>query len=217
MFESRLSLNYQEFDQAFAEFAAHSRKSSKQVLRGQAKLFVRDIMKVTPPNKDWSWRPKVGAAMVKDDMRRAVIASRSKKQTYPAAATIHKRMRNRKGRVPKSMRPERATGVGAHLKRMLARVGLLASGWNAAAAKYGFKPPQWIARHGSRRGNAVEIDRKLGLRIRIENAVRFASEVTGMQRRTQWALNNRARQMEKQLEDRAIKQAARKAKFATAS
>jgi len=215
MFEGKITLNYDAFELSLAEFAKLSRKSSKEVLRGQAKLFVRDVMKITPPNKDWRWRPKVGAAMVRKDIRRAVKSSR--RPGMPAAAEIHKRMRNRKGRVPESMRPEAATGVGAHLKRMLARVGLLASGWNAAAAKYGFKPPQWIARHGTRRGSAVEIDRKLGLVIRIQNAVRFASEVTGMQRRAQWALNNRARQMDKQLEDRAIKQAARKAKFATAS
>jgi hypothetical protein len=214
MFESRISLNYDAFELALAEFSKQSRKSARDVLRGQARLFVRDVMKVTPPNKDWRWRPKVGAAMVRKDIRRAVKTSR--RPGLPAAAQIHKRVRNRKGRVPDSTYPERASGVPAYLKAMLARVGLLASGWNAAAVKYGFKPPEWIARHGTRRGNAVEIDKKLGLVIRIKNAVRFASEVAGMQRRTQWALNNRARQMDKQLDERAMRKAARAAKFATA-
>lgn len=207
MFESRISLNYDAFELALAEFSKHSRKSARDVLRGQARLFVRDVMKVTPPR-----RPKVGAAMVRKDIRRAVKTSR--RPGLPTAAQIHKRVRNRKGRVPESTYPERASGVPAYLKSMLARVGLLASGWNAAAVKYGFKPPAWIARHGVRRGNAVEIDKKLGLVIRIKNAVRFASEVTGMQRRTQWALNNRARQMDKQLDERAMRQAAKKAAFA---
>lgn len=214
MFEARIKLDYTFFDQAFSEFAEESRRSSKQVLKSQARLFVRDVIAVTPPNKNNRLRPKVGAAMVRGDIRRAVKPSR--KNGVPTAAEIHKRVRNRKGRVPRRNYPERASGVGPYLKQMVARVGLLASGWNAAAVKYGYRAPQWIARHGVRRGNAVEIDKKLGLVIRIQNAVRFASEVSGIQRRVQWALDNRARQMWKQLEERALKQAAKKARFATA-
>jgi hypothetical protein len=214
MFEAKLKLDYSEFDAAFAQFARLSRKSSADLARAQARLFIRDVVSVTPPNKNARLRPKVGAMMVRRDIKRAVRSSRAK--NLPTAAEVHSKARDRRGKVNPRTVQQKASGVAAYIKKMQGRVGLLASGWNASALKFGHKMPAWIARHGSRRGAAVQIDKKGSLLIRLTNAVRFAGQVMGMQRRVQWALNNRARQMNKQLEDRALKQAAKRAKFAVA-
>ncbi len=84
-------------------------------------------------------------------------------------------------------------------KRVQARVGLLASGWNAAAEKLGYKPPQWIRRHGTDRGG-VEITLGSGVfMVRISNDVPFASAVRDFPRRVQNALNQQAAAMEKRV------------------
>ncbi len=47
--------------------------------------------------------------------------------------------------------------------------------------------------------------------IRIENAVKFIGGVKDLARRVQWAVDNRARQMDKQMRAFAIKKAQREA------
>lgn len=51
------------------------------------------------------------------------------------------------------------------------------------------------------------------LSITISNKVRFAGRVKELRVRTQWALDNRVRQMIKQLNDMALKGAAKRAGF----
>ncbi len=59
-------------------------------------------------------------------------------------------------------------------KWICARVGMLAGGFNAAAAKLGISLPAWIKRHGTGRG-AVEIKRSRGhFTITIRNSVKYA-------------------------------------------
>lgn len=99
------------------------------------------------------------------------------------------------------------------LKELYRRVGYLASGWNAAAERLGTKLPQWIRNKGTSNGGVVEVLTGEKLSITVTNRIKFAGTTKGLRRRIQWALNNRGRQMEKQLEDQAIKKAARKAGF----
>lgn len=214
--EATLKLDYRAFDTAFAQFAKNSRKSGAAVLRSQARLFVRDVVSITPPNKNARLRPAVGKMMVTRDIKRAVKNSRAK--GIPTAEQVHQKARNRRGKVPASTIAQKGSGRAAYIKKMVERVGLLASGWNAAALKFKCSArdvPKWITRHGTGRGMAVEVSTRKGFLIRITNAVRFAGMVMGMQRRMQWALDNRAIQMDKQLEDQAIKRAAKAAGLKT--
>jgi len=62
-----------------------------------------------------------------------------------------------------------------YLKFILARVGMLAGGFNAAAKQLGISPPAWIKRHGTNRG-AVSIKRSRGhFSITISNRVKYGN------------------------------------------
>jgi len=101
----------------------------------------------------------------------------------------------------------------AMLRELYKRVGFLAGGWNAAAQKLKAKVPGWISKHGTRFGGVTITLSSSGMSIKMENSVSFVGSVRGFSRRVQWALNNRAKAMEKRLADYAIKQAAKKAGF----
>lgn len=99
-------------------------------------------------------------------------------------------------------------------KRVQARVGLLAGGWNRAAERLGYNPPAWIRRHGAERGG---IDISLAgekMRIVISNQVKFAGNVKGLERRVQKAINLQTRAMLRRVEF-AEKKAAKRAGFRT--
>ncbi|HEY3898923.1 MAG TPA: hypothetical protein VGM54_09940 [Chthoniobacter sp.] len=86
-------------------------------------------------------------------------------------------------------------------RRVLARVGLLAGGWNRSAKRLGARVPAWIARHGEDRGAVTVTAGSEGvMRVTMENDVRFASQVAGLQSRIQQAVDWQARAMERRLE-----------------
>jgi hypothetical protein len=78
------------------------------------------------------------------------------------------------------------------------RVGLLAGGWNAAADKLGYRPPAWIRRHGTGRGQITVKLTGEHLRITITNAVPFGSHVKGLERQVQTALDSQSAALERQ-------------------
>lgn len=218
-----VTLDDGDFRQAMEEYDLHSKRSSGDVLKQQAKLFVRDIVSITPPGHavgrssstgttilGAAASKKAGESAVRSDLARTVFEARNGGDP----ATIHARARSKRtGRVPRSQRPAAARGVARYRALMLSRVGILASGWSAAARALGLSLPAWISRHGTSRGS-VGIHLTGGdLEISVTNSVRFAGTVRDMHRRMQWALDNRAAQMFKQLEDFAQKQARKKARL----
>jgi hypothetical protein len=205
-----VKIDTQEFDRALIRFGANSRKSSSEILRNQGKLFVRDIIRITPPFRGYDKGGKaLGESAIRHDIGRAL----RQEEEGGDAAKLHAAARNDRGRVRKNVVRQPALGVAAHLKAMLARVGLLASGWNAAAAELGAAVPAWIKRHGTSRGQCEVITSGPTFKIRISNAVRFVGSVNDLSRRVQWSLNNRARQMDKQVDNFAVKKASRAAGF----
>ena len=103
-------------------------------------------------------------------------------------------------------------GLAAFIKKELENVGILASGWNAAAKKLGAKVPDWVARHGTGRGQVRLRFSVTECRITITNAVKFAGSVKGLVSRVQRALDKRTGAMNRQL-DHHQKQSARDAGF----
>lgn len=84
-------------------------------------------------------------------------------------------------------------------RRMKMNVGLLAGGWNAAAQKLGYKPPAWLRRQGSSRG---QVQLTLGnerFQVSVVNDVKFASHVKGLERQIQTALDLQAEAMERRV------------------
>lgn len=209
------TLDTRRFDASLKRFMAGSKKSGLEVLLKQAGLFVRDVASVTPPNQNARFLKGRGVSSVRRDIAKVM---RPVKLAPGDPAQIHKRFR-KNGEVREDLRggrPDKRFPVSygrlkAYTEKKIARVGLLASGWNAAAKKLGTRLPEWITRHGSRFGGVrIGISRE-GMSVRVENSVPYAGAVYGMKRRLQWALGNRARQMNKILADHAIKRAARAA------
>ncbi len=220
-----LKIDDRAFRMAFKQWMWKSKRTTKQCLEYQAKLLVRDVVRITPPghwrkirDDDPKWRPdrtvrivtqaearRVGQNAVRGDIAK-ILASGRRRSIKDSARTIHENLRNKRGRVFKDLRSGRdrryrvpAAELKAEIKRALDQIGLLASGWNAAAAQLGLVMPAWIARHGTKRGSIrVKISAK-DSRITITNSVRFAGNVKDLRRRVNWGLNNRARQMDKQL------------------
>ncbi len=70
-------INPREFRRAFDRFVETSRKSKRQVLRQQAKLFVRDVVRVTPPNKDVAFNKPGGESTVRADLAKIFRPARN--------------------------------------------------------------------------------------------------------------------------------------------
>lgn len=237
--KAELKIDDRAFRAAFKQWMWKSKRTAKECLKHQAKLFIRDVVRITPPGhwqkiqeRDPKWRPgrtvrivtqaearRVGQIVVKADIAKILVSGR-KRSIAQSARQIHQRFRNKRGRVTAYLdRMGRgryrvpAAELRAEVQRALDRVGLLASGWNAAADELGLTMPTWIARHGSQRGRiAVQLD-ATNMRIVITNAVRFVGNVKDLRRRVNWALDNRARQMDKQLVHLTLVETARDAGF----
>lgn len=138
----------------------------------------------------------------------------------------HKQNRRENGRVHRIGRKTRDIGrhknwdrgvvqaadKKAYIKKVLARVGLLAAGWNASAIKLGARFPAWIKRHGHANGQCLVEENARGIRIRMENAVGFATKVRGLERRIKWAINAQANALDRAA-DNIMRKTAQRAGF----
>ena len=197
-----LKFDDREFRAALKRFEAGSKKTREQVLKDQARLFVKDVILITPPNKDFKANRKGGETALKADIAK-IMRQSSARNARTDPAEIHAKFRDRQtGRVNKRNLKNKfkVANLAAYIKKELEKIGILASGWNAAAMKLGAKVPDWISRHGTGRGS---IKLAFGLnecRITIINAVKFASGVKGLVRRVQRTLDKRAGAMNRQLD-----------------
>lgn len=207
--KATIKLDDSRFRQAMRDYARYSRKSGESLLRAQARLFVRDVVRITPPNQGRMSKQK-GDAAVRVDLSR--ILKPSRRANAEDAASVHARMRRRNGRVDRRYNPVPARNVAAYRRQVLANVGILASGWNAAAVALGLNLPAWITRHGTKYGSIKVQFSWVRLVITISNMVRFAGAVRGMERRLQSALDRRARALRKQVAH-YLKRDARRAGF----
>lgn len=201
------------FRAAFKRFDENSKRTRSEVLKEQAKLFVQDVILITPPNKDFKANRRGGESAIKADLRKIMRQSASAKASSDLAG-IHAKFRDpTTGRVRVALKKKiRVTNLASYIQKELGKVGILASGWNAAATQLGAKAPDWITRHGNGRGG-IQITFTLSeCRIAISNGVKFASSVRGLVSRIQRSLDKRASAMNRQV-DHFQKQAAREAGF----
>jgi hypothetical protein len=96
------------------------------------------------------------------------------------------------------------------LKHLFSHVGILASGWNAAAEKLGVKLPAWVRRHGTRFGSMSVTATATRFRAELSNDVEFIGDVRGYDRRIAAAFRYQVNKMDRQadyLQKKAIRQA----------
>jgi hypothetical protein len=223
--KARFEVNDKRFHEALRSFQAHSKRSVEENLRSQAKLLVEDIIKVTPPNKNFKLNKQGGQRTIRTDLARLFRASqarggvdavgRSHKGAETNLAPLHLKSRNRRGRVPKGIERIKARGLEAYKKEVLSRVGRLASGWKVAANALGAKIPEWIARH-SRPGLGTVKVTGSRVEITIANKGVYSGLRNWVERGVASAMKRRYWQMIKRVKFAQMKAAQRAALRATA-
>ena len=206
---------------AIKNLEPHVKKSRKELVEQAAKGFVRTVATVTPPaskGATGSSAKKQGEAAITSDLAKVMKAVRAKRNVQiQSAQDIYKRFRDtRTGRInPRNLHnpyPVSSTEFNALKKKLLLRVGWLASGWNAAAQKLGVKLPAWISRHGTGAGIILVTSDGRRFRIEISNAVKFVGSVKDLDRRIQKSVDYQANAMQRQA-DFLLKKAVKKAGF----
>ncbi len=213
-----ITLNTDAFNAAVSRLMAGSKRDAVAVLREQARGIMRSVIAVTPPGK-WgrgtSEARKKGQASVTADVMKVVEpVPAAKAQEHDVAALIRRYRRN--GRVRHEVTPRITVPrdkLKEYLKMKKALVGFLASGWNQAAATLGVKPAAWIWRNEGP-GDVQIIVTDSAIRFVATNNVKFASSISQLRSRLQWAVNQQRRKIERRLKTFHAEQA-QKAGFKT--
>jgi hypothetical protein len=221
---SRTSANFSYDMRVFAaglqELRRTSRRDLDAALMTQARGFVRTVIDITPPgskNRRGLAARRQGDRAVRRDVLRVVAPSRKRGIAAPniRAAVDARRVA---GRVPRAA-PKKisapSAAVTAEIRRRQRRVGWLASGWREAAALTGVRLPAWVARHQAPSAAQVQITPHW-MRIRMTNGSPWASDVAGLERRVQWALNIQGVRMLRSARNYYARKA-RRAQFAVAA
>lgn len=203
---------------AIQELASVTKKENPQGLQRlalqSAKRFVKNIADVTPPasgKADPSAKKRGENAILGDLLKIAMPTtaagvSRAKaKEIFASAEELmqaHARaVGGSSGRVNPRGRKHKLyvsqTTFNSVFKTLSSRVGWLAAGLNAAAAKLGFGLPAWIKRHGSKFGKISVVATRTGIRIRIIQNVPFADGVKGYKGRWEWAFGKEVRTLQR--------------------
>ncbi len=213
-----LHIDTSAFNAALDRFLQHSKRDAEVVLRQQAKGLIKSLIAVTPPggrSVSGSQARGRGMSSVKADTFKVVrgVTPRLAQESNVAAAIKPHRIQ---GRVHREVTPRILVPMSAlrdYLRKQTQKVGHLASGWNQAAARFGFKPPVWIWRNRGPGGVEIEVsDRRIA--VRATNRVKYASGIRDMNSLVQWAVNLQKHKLLRQLR-MFLAGAGRKAGFKT--
>ena len=198
-----------EIKRAIKQLQPHVKQSRRELTEQAAKGFVKTVVEITPPagkGKRGSAAKKAGEASILHDLARVMVAARARKGvTLQDPRAIHQRLRDlRTGRInPRNLKqpyPVDAGALRSLRNELLKRVGELAAGWNAGAAKLGVKLPAWVTRHGPRRSAVAVVNSFRQFRITLINAVKYVTNVADYDRRIQSAITIQANKMRRQAE-----------------
>ncbi|PTY02741.1 hypothetical protein DB346_08170 [Verrucomicrobia bacterium LW23] len=232
-----LQVNTRSFEAALLDLYGATRRDMTELLREQARGFIRQVVLITPPGggsvTGVAARAR-GNLRIEQDIRRVFRELRHEKWTSPEIkdairkkdlaalreiilripelagmevrltpeTSFHQAARGSRGTVSPRRRPNVLVldGLGAYIREQQKRVGMLASGWNAAAEALGVKLPAWVARHGNSRGSVLLQLNEPNFSIRLANDVPFAGNTRDLTRRVQWALDRQASGTQKRVE-----------------
>lgn len=185
-------------------------------MRARAKATIKTMITRTPPGTpkvSGKYAKNLGLNKIASDAAKAVMPTTPSRAESTDVRGIIDSLRNSRGRVRKPAKQITVplAALNAEIKRRQAEVGKLAAGFNAAAAKLGYKPPAWIWRHSSPGSIEIKVSKR-GIKIVIINAVEFASRVEFLEKRIQAAVDEEARKNNRQLKY-LVSNAAKKSGF----
>lgn len=196
-----------EFSRALRDLSARNDRSTAENLQRYARTTLSNshgngVIDITPPGGDGARGTaarRQGEAAIDRDLSAVFVPVKLKhqrKERWPDVEGIHDARFRSGSRFGKKLTRGRAQAYYVDtiklraLRRLLfSRVGFLASGWLAAAQRLGVAVPNWIARHGTRRGT-VQIQLS-GPRksIEITNHVPDNAPAAELDRRLQFAVD----------------------------
>ncbi len=190
-----------------------SRRDIGLVMKQQMKGFARYMVDLTPPNRGGTRgvaAKKSGEKAIEGDIRNsfeAVHPNRAEISMAEMPGIVkglrqggRKRIRTKVANARKASRGDITKFVRIRKKR----VGHLAGAWIKAGLKFGkIAAPAWIKRHLPTTKGFGRFKRGTNKIVaEIVNAVKFASDINGLERRAQYALNAQARKMNRQVDHR---------------
>lgn len=213
-----VTIDSAEFNKAAQRLIATSKKSTKTLLEEQGKLIIKEAALITPPNKNSKNNKSGGERTIRADLAKLFIASKAKDAVGAGELSqIHRKYRDRRGRVKYSGEKIKAQGLAAYRKTLIARVGKMAAGWKKAASRLGHTLPAWISRH-SRAGSITY--KTSGLfnskgELAMTNAGVYPGQRGGIERRLNFAMRKQAGKINRRV-DYYLKQNAKSAGFKVA-
>lgn len=199
-----------EFSGMLEQWSTRSKKSTSAVMAQYSKLLIKEVVNVTPPGSEKAQglvAKKLGENTVKNDIARLFqkVRKTTKKpgEVHSAAEipVIHKRHRNKRGRVSKRVasHPVYTEDYNAYLKLKLASVGKLAAGWAPAAIRLGAPIPAWVKRHTSP-GDVLVQDTPDYYLVRATNRVPYVTQQYNLNASMARALNLQENKLRRELE-----------------
>jgi hypothetical protein len=205
----RFTLETRDFEYAAQRLGHYSKREADVFLKEQIRGFIRHIMDMTPPtrgSRTGTKAKKAGEQAVTADVRAVFRAvSKPDKAEVRSISEMKSVMRSRRGGSTMRVRTS-GNKVAAPralitelIKLKKQRVGYLASAWAVAARSIGkIRIPAWINRHSAPGGTRISRNGDI-ITASITNAVSWASDIEGLNRRVGAALRAQTRSMEKRL------------------
>ena len=132
-----------------------------------------------------------------------VLENKAARIFQEADPAMHQRFRNRRGGITAKKLSFFVANTGS-IKRLIKKkqdhVGKAKDGWSKAASALGLNLPNWITKHGSPGSVKDKSDAKLFQHIDVANLVPYIQAAGADLRIVSRALQNRARNMAKELE-----------------
>lgn len=202
------------FNAALLEMLSQTRRSSKEVIAEQAKGVIRNVIRVTPPGRSsgasLGAARKSGRTKVAADIHKVLLGVPLKQAEAIDIGSIkaaHKKARKNgqvgesgnRLRVPKTM-------LNEYIRRQQTKVGRLAAGWRAAAAKFGVPLPPWIASHST--PSLVKVTAtSTSFGMKATNRSPYAQSVRTLERQVRHAVHAQGGAMRKRIASYVAKNA----------
>ncbi len=224
-----ITIDTKSFNREVDKFAKRYGVSAKDVMHDQMRLWVKDLMKVTPPKTGGQ-----GKKAILRDLRKIMVPMKDSKKLRFYEKTFgryvpeyvfnyigkslkewHRGKRDRTGRVRDVNNAKHKVGgytfadkmyvkrsiFNKYLREKQKSVGKLKAGWLPAARLFGLRAPAWVMKQASIRGSAVDRMKKDGSGfLEAVNSVPWAQEVIG--RWVDFTRRTRVRDLQKHLQKR---------------
>lgn len=184
-----------------------TKRKSEAVLKETARGLMRHIIDETPPGgRGRGGRGQAAKSSGADRVRRGVgrvlagvPAKDAEIKGESAIAAAHKAGRNHRAKPPRLRIRAPKSELAAYVRKKIAKVGTVVSGWGKAAVALGVSLPAWIKKHGNKGNFHLKLT-ATGIRIRIQNAAPGAIKVRVLPKRIEMAVRKQAGAMRRRLE-----------------